>query len=316
MALLEQIAAVGEHLGDSDPLDKVDTAIKELVFYDDRLVGEYLVHYTSWDKALAILKKRKPVLRSYNYEWTNDPHEGKLWRKAWEGLAADVVRMDNLLPAYDQTLLRSGRSIGSTFGCCFSAGGLGVEDNLTFWRLYGRDGNGCSFKVTSHLESTYKVRYLDESRNNRDDDEKELDQRIGSWMEDLLKKGHDLIEQSLGARRKDVASGVAVRIRKILGGYHHLAKSTDFADENEWRMIDVSPPTKSIRYEEDETGVVRRYVSGPSLKHGLSSESSITVGPQVPNGGAARAYVENLARKRGLDLPEVKLSKQNYRSDV
>ena len=99
-----------------------------------------------------------------------------------------------------------------------------------------------------------------------------------------------------------------------MGGYNHLAKSTDFADESEWRTIDVAPRTESISYEADEAGVVRRYVAGPSLKLGLSSESSITVGPQVPNGGAARAYVEHLARAKGLDRPEIKLSKQTYRS--
>ena len=156
--LLEEVAALSGRPRDGKVLDKVDAVIKDLVFYDDHLAaGEYLVHYTSWERALAILKEPEPLLRSYNYEWTNDPKEGKLWRKAWDGLAASAERMNNLLPSYDQTLLRSGRSTGSTFGCCFSTGSSGVEDNLTFWRLYGNDGKSCSFKVTSRLDSTYKV---------------------------------------------------------------------------------------------------------------------------------------------------------------
>ena len=81
-------------------------------------------------------------------------------------------------------------------------------------------------------------------------------------------------------------------------------------------MINVAPPADSILYDSDEAGVVRRYVVGLSLDYGLTTGSSITVGPQVPNGGAARAYVEHLAKAKGLSLPAVNLSKQNYRSDV
>lgn len=316
-ALLEQVATVGDRLEEREPLEKVDTAIKDLVFYDDPAdVGEHLVHYTSWESALAILKEPRPVLRSYNYERTNDPQEGRLWRAAWNGLATHAGRMDNLLPSYDQALLRSGRSTGNTFGCCFSAGGRDIEDNLTFWRLYGDDGKGCSFKVASRLPNTYRVRYLDERRINRSDDDEEVDQRVGSWLGDLLTRGDELVDQLLSAGRKDVASGIAARIRQVLSGYNHLAKSSYFKDEKEWRMISVAPSTDSILYDADEAGVVRRYVVGLWLDYGLTTGSSITVGPQVRNGGAARAYVEHLARAKGLDLPEVNLSKQNYRSDV
>ena len=322
MTLLEEVSAVSDRLDDRNPLGKVDTAVKELVFYDDRLAtNEYLVHYTSWEKALAILNGSDPTIRSYNYEQTNDPQEGRLWRAAWDELATRTAHMDNLLPSHDQVLLRSGRSMGSTFGCCFSAGGLDTEDNLTFWRLYGNDGEGCSFKVTSRIAGAYRVRYLDERRRNRKDDDEELDRQVGSWLGDLLSRGRKLVDQSLSERhkslserRKSVANGMAERIRKVLGGYNHLAKSSYFEDEKEWRMIDVAPPIDSIKYDVDEAGVVRRYVGRLALEYCLATGSSITVGPQVPNGGAARAYVEHLARKKGLDLPEVNLSKQTYRS--
>ena len=326
-ALIEQVSAVGDRLDDGEPLAGVDTAIKDFVFYDDSLgVDEHLVHYTSWEHALAILNEPQPVLRSYNYERTNDPQEGRLWRRVWDGLKNKAAWFDRFLPSYDQTLLSSGRSTGSTFGCCFSAGGPGVEDNLTFWRLYGNDGKGCSFKVSSRLPHTYKVRYLDERGENRNGNE-ELDRQVGSWLCDLLTRGKELVEQFWAAGRKDVASGMAGSMRKVLGGYNHLVKSSYFEDEKEWRMIDVFP-TDTVLYDPDEVGVVRRYVSGPSLKDGLITGSSITVGPQVPNGGAARAYVEHLARAKGLDVsspaaggsydrwPAVNLSKQSYRSDV
>lgn len=331
-ALLDQVSVVGGCLDDHEELGKqlerFDQATRALVFYDDDLPrGTQLVHYTSWKQALAILKDPKdPTLRHYSFERTNDPREGRLWRESWDGMTANTKRMDNLLPSYDQTLIRSGRSTGSTFGCCFSAGGTDVEDNLTFWRLYGNDGNGCSFKLASRPSNTYRVRYLDEQGKNRSDDDEELDRRIGSLLDDLVTKGDKLINQFLSSGRKDVASRIARKIRTVLGGYNHLAKSSYFEDENEWRMINVDPPTESIQYDVDKTsGVVRRYVAGLSLNDWLITSSSITVGPQVPNGGAARAYVERLVWAKTPNFPtsaggsqarwpEVNLSKQIYRS--
>jgi len=331
-ALLDRVWVVSDRLDAPDPLADVDTAIKELVFYDDSLgLDERLAHYTSWENTLAILTEEQPVIRSYNYERTNDPQEGRLWRRVWGTMKEDAEWFDRFLPAYDQTLLASGRSTGTTFGCCFSAGGPGVEDNLTFWRLYGNDGKGCSFKVTSRLPHTYKVRYLDERGKNRNGDE-ELDRQVGYWVYDLLTGGRELVKRFWAAGRKDVASGMAWRIRKVLGGYNHLVKSSYFEDEKEWRMIDVFP-TDTVLYDADEAGVVRRYVPGLPLEHGLITGSSITVGPQVPNGGAARgyvehlveAYVERMVKAKGLEDPEgglgtahavpaVNLSKQTYRS--
>ena len=338
-ALLKQVSAVGDCLNDHEELGKqlkqLDQVTRALVFYDDRLPpNEHLVHYTSWEQALAILKgkgkgKAMSMLRHYSFERTNDPQEGRLWRKAWDGMTENVKPIDKRLPSYDQTLIRSGRSTGSTFGCCFSTGRQRVEDDLTFWRLYGNDGNGCSFKLSSLPPNTYRVRYLDEQRESRHDD-RELDQRVGSRLRDLLTRGDKLINQFL-PDRTDIARWIAGKIRTVLDGYNHLAKSSYFEDENEWRMVDVDPPTESILYDVDEaSGVVRRYVAGLSLKDCLITGSSITVGPQVPNGAAARAYVEYLVRKYLVrknepDVPPraggshdrwpvVNLSKLTYRS--
>ena len=331
-ALLEQVSVVGSCLNDHEELGKqlerLDQVARALVFYDDDLTtSEHLVHYTSWEQALAILEDQEgPKLRHYCFERTNDPKEGRLWRKVWDGITDDAERIDNLLPSYGQTLIRSGRSTGSTFGCCFSAGDQDVEDNLTFWRLYGNDGNGCSFKLARRPPNTYRVRYLDERQNNRTDYDREVDQEVGAWLRELLTKGDALVNQFLSSGRKDVASWIAAKIRAVLGGYNHLAKSRYFEDENEWRMIDVDPPTASILYDVDEaSGVVRRYVAGLSLNDWLITDSSIIVGPQVPNGGAARAYVEHLVVAEESDVPPsagrshdrwpvVKLSELTYRS--
>ena len=123
--LLERVSAASEQPVGGDPLAEVDKAIKALVFYDDALApDENLVHYTSWENALAILKEPRPVLRSYNYERTNDPQEGRLLRGVWdEDLSKKAEWFQKFLPTrlcstldevreliYVRLLLLSGRS--------------------------------------------------------------------------------------------------------------------------------------------------------------------------------------------------------------
>ena len=319
--LLEQLAAVRETLDDPRQLsayaDTLSGHLGNIVFYDDQLPqGQNLVHYTSWERALAILRDPDgPTLHMFNYERANDPQEGKLWRNAWGGLREDADWLGDYLPEHEKTLLESGRSAGSTYGCSFSSDVGGVEDNLTFWRLYGNDGEGCSFKVTGQLGKIYRVRYLNEDGSNAKPGDEDEDRKIASLLEQLIAGSHDVVVQAVSARRRDVAMRIATGIGKILGGYQHLAKSRYFEDEREWRMIEVAPELDSVEY--DVSGnVVKRYVRGLSLRDVLVTASSITVGPRVPNGGAARAYVEHLIRERNMRIPEVKLSRQVYRPDV
>ena len=344
--LLERLRAARERLDDPKQLaafaDALSGHLGEIVFYDDPSTPKQsLVHYTSWKRTLAILEARdEPSLRMYNYEHANDPQEGKLWRFVFHELKDKAKWLDKYLPEHEIELLKSGRSTGSTFGLSFSSGtsevedssdtsevedsGIsGVEDNLTFWRLYGNDGEGCSFKVTGRPSSRiYKVRYLNEdginvNANEKNEDgstegtDEKIDWRVASHLDELLANSQVLVERAGG----DIAMNIATGIRRIFGGYHHLAKSAYFEDEREWRMIEVAPKAE-VQYDVDERGVVKRYIKGPLLKDVLISNSSITIGPRVPNSGAARAYVEYLLRKRKILLPDVKLSRQAYGSDV
>ena len=319
-ALLKQMASA-KGRGESKELvslaDTLEDQLETFVFYDDHLPHmQHLVHYTSWERALAILRHPDgPVLRMYNYERSNDPQEGKLWRRAWGELDKEAAWLDDYLPEHEKTLRESGQSTGSTYGCSFSSDVGGVEDNLTFWRLYGNDGEGCSFKVTGLLGRVYRVRYLNEDGSNADTTDEEVDRKIAFWLRELITSSRDVL-QAVDADQVRVAMRIATGIRKILGGYQHLAKSRYFEDEREWRMIEVAPKLDSVQYDVDEGRVVKRYIEGLSLKDVLVTASSITVGPRVPNGGAARAYVEHLIRERDMRIPEVKLSRQVYRPDV
>lgn len=319
--LLGQVAAAKPHARDPRKSGSLAEALVgqlgDFVFYNDVLPSEqHLVHYTSWEKALEILEDDDgPTLRMYNYEQANDPQEGKLWRDAWADVKESASWLDAYLPEYESILLSSGRSTGSTYGCSFSADVGGVEDNLTYWRLYGNDGNGCSFKVTGYLGSVYRVRYLDDEGKNACPKDEETDSRIAACLAELIASSRELVEQAAFAGHDLTAKMVATAIHKLLGGYQHLSKSRYFEDEREWRMVRVAPSQCDVRYEKGMDGIVKRYVDGLSLKSALVTASSITIGPRVPNGGAARAYVEQLIRKKGMHVPEVKLSKQIYRRD-
>ena len=63
---------------------------------------------------------------------------------------------------------------GSTYGCSFSSGPSGVvEDDLTYWRLYGNDGQGCSLSIPTIHKDVYEVRYRNKDFRDRSNPEKE-----------------------------------------------------------------------------------------------------------------------------------------------
>ena len=320
--LIQQMGLIRERIGDARQTGPLVGAFSELVsshvFYDYDGPNEgHLVHYTSWGSALEILEADCPVLRMYNYESTNDPQEGKLLRHVWREQDEEAKWLDAFIPEHEAMLGELGRSTGSTYGCAFSSGVGGAEDNLTFWRFYGNSGDGCSFKLSGHPPRVYRVRYLDkEGKNIREDDEK-IDEKVVSWLGKLIEGSRDVVVKAVAEGQVDAAINVATGVRKILGGYRHLAKSSNFKDEHEWRMIEVAPNAGSIQYEvNEETGAVNRYIHGPSLKDVLVTGSAVTVGARVANGGAARAYIEYLLKSRGMAHCKVGLSQLTYRADV
>ena len=141
---------------------RLPECVKEFVLYDDkpRLDSGGFVHYTSWERFLNILdddKREEPLFRMYNYEFANDPEEGNTKPLEWKQCEDKARELSqNFDPHWNGERSRK-RSI---YGCSFSTNGDGVEDNLMFWRLYGGDGNGCSFKLGGVPKRIYKVRYI------------------------------------------------------------------------------------------------------------------------------------------------------------
>ncbi len=288
---------------------------QKLVLYDDLRPYEVnLVHYTTWNNALNMFDPSVdvPIMRMYNYEQSNDPDEGRIIPSEWK----KVIDEANWIADYSGCGNMWERGLefgGSTYGCSFSSGPSGVEDDLTYWRLYGNDGDGCSLKISStHDFRIYKVRYRDEKTGTEQEEE---DRQVAERLRSLFRVGKMTVEKSPGKYKPEVGKVIAEGLQKIIYGYCHLIKHKAYAGEEEWRMINVMPRPDEVQYEVTSENLVKRYVEGPALRDVLVSSSSITIGPTVPNRGAARAYVEHLVNKvHKMRNVDVKNSDKTYRS--
>ena len=288
--------------------------IPKLALYDDSSAGISLVHYTTWKNALNMFDQEVefPVLRMYNYEQSNDPDEGQIIPPEWKQVIDEANWLDKYLR--DGSLWKRDLKIGgSTYGCSFSSGSKGVEDDLTYWRLYGNDGQGCSLKISSlHGLSIYKVRYRDKESGTEQEEE---DRQIAERLRALLQLGSEVVEKASEDHKFAVGKTIAEGLQKIIYGYCHLVKHKAYAGEEEWRIIKVMPRPDEVQYDVSPEKLVKRYVEGPALRDLLLSDSAITIGPTVPNQGAARAYIEHLVKeKHQISKVDVKNSDRTYRS--
>ena len=210
-----------------------------------------------------------------------------------------------------------------------------------YWRMYGNNGEGCSLKVIKRdeLKSSdgnrsqeieaipiygkfrmYKVRYRNGVHSGggrkgsfrRTAAERNEDQMVANRLKGIFDLGEKIVN-NLGKDDIYLRRIVAGGLRQILYGYYHLVKDKAYAVENEWRMIKVMPDLNTIRFDKQSRNSVKRYIEGPRLNDLLITNSTVTIGPTVPNRGAARAYLEYLAKKKGIEGVKVVNSDKTYR---
>lgn len=302
----------------------INSYISKLVLYDDSTSLERvhkrtvnLVHYTTWENALAMFcedQKLPPVLRMYNLEHSNDPNEGKIKPPEWKEVETNAKWIDETLKEDSRWIdLNFG---GSTYSSSFSSGPSGVEDDLTYWRMYGNDGEGCSLKIvlpTGDQYRAYKIRYRNENSTGRSKKERQEDREVADRLAKIFAVGKEIVDK-LDEHQNEHKILIAGGLRQILYNFCHLVKDQAYVRESEWRMINVIPNLDSIRFDTMSKKLVKRYIEGPLLKDLLSTDSTITIGPTVPNRGAARAYLEHLIKvKHGIQYVSVKNSNKTYR---
>ena len=219
--------------------------IPNLILYADSLDmgADHLVHYTSWENALSMFSgSETPVLRMYNYEQSNDPGEGKIRPKEWEIVVRNAKWVERIL---EDDPRRAGdlEYAGNTYGCSFSSGGKGVEDDLAYWRMYGNDGEGCSLKITPRSDYEYgaykmcKVRYRDTNFSERSECEKEEDRDVANRLQELFSVCKEIVDKATSQHQIGVRRIVVQGLREIVYGYYHSIKHKNYEQEREWRMI-------------------------------------------------------------------------------
>ena len=315
--------------GSKDPnyfltIRRLIVQIPKLILYDDTPEpGVNLAHYTAWKNARDMFNvdREPPILRMYNYEQANDPEEGRIKPPEWKKVEEDAAYLAKFLKQ-DSRWTEEMSLVGSTYGCSFSSGLSGaVEDDLTYWRLYGNDGQGCSLKIpTTDIMGAdrarmgvYKVHYRDRDFISRSDCEKKEDEQVATHLKIFLEVCKEAVDAAPEVHKDIVGRTVAEGLHQIIYGYYHLIKNIAYADENEWRILRVKPRSNAIRYDTRSDYLVRRYVEGPALKDLLISGSAITIGPAVLNRIAARAYFKHLAKRHKLKLVDVRISNKAYR---
>ena len=270
-------------------------------FYDGE-EGErnFVIHYTSVSTLISILhnasKGRKTSLRLYDSAHFNDPDEGnylgRILREKYGWMSSD-----NPTHAYITSFITPYDSDGKK---------KNMSDNLVFWRTYGRDGEGCSLKLSVRSCRLRKVLYGPDGARC-----------AGMTLSPILDMLSPLAEVD-----KDIGGILAEAIWQPLGRIRYLYKSEAYDYENECRFVilgeDVSEDNICFDYNEQRYAHVRvrHYCEHKDLEiseKALISGSSITLGPCIPNVDDLCRSFEILRQRANFEGLRIGKSNISYR---
>ena len=259
-------------------LESIPSLFRDLLLFEDNLGTKGgIAHYTSWEKAVEIMEGgTETAVRMYNYEATNDPQEGKVYRQEWSEIEEQASWLDEAIGKREGDSLDDASTQGSAYGCSFSSGCRdNIGDNLSFWRLYGNDGDGCSFMVPFNRPDMYCVRYYDSAGRN-DNEGVGSDEQTMRLFARLLQIGKQLVEEFPSSEMPEVEYIVVKNLRRLRSAYRHLAKSHNYRDEREWRMVKIAPERNDIQFDVTDARQVKRYVNGPLWKELLIKHNDLS----------------------------------------
>ena len=222
-----------------------------------------VIHYTSIGTLFSMLQGavngQTASLRMYDSVHFNDPEEGK--------------HLISVL-AEHHTWLKKGREHSShAYIASFINDGREMCDDLTSWRSYGRDGEGCSLLLSVWNSRLRKVIYgVDEAE---------------CAVQALLPVLDEL--KPLANVSHDFGETLAKAFRESLEGIQYLYKSEAYRNENECRFImhqsEVSESRICVEFRDGSPLTVRHYCEHDDLRiwEIFGSGSLITIGPCVPN---------------------------------
>ena len=278
-----------------------------------------VVHYTGLDVLLSILDKPDEPLGE-KFLWltdtvySNDPGEGRFL-------------LSNLEKGYPEVFSGMSPSVYIT-SFITSRKSSRTQDDLIFWREYGREGRGCSIKIQSpsflsmdtqlgigdqNYLRVHPVVYL-KSKVDR------LAESIGT----ILKEIDPLIKFSwptISTQQNEVLSRIRNELWDSLGPLPYLYKSDAYQHERELRVImraDTDVPKKDVKFNWSTANgdlKIRRYVEHPALSASsiMKSGTKITIGPTVQHPEHVLTAISDLLVQKNIRGVDVELSKIDYR---
>lgn len=258
-------------------------------------------HYTSINAIVSILQNvkagKEDSLRMYDSVHLNDPDEGNY-------IARELKRRHRWLEKKD---------VSHAYIVSFVAPEKQMVDNLTLWRTYGKEGEGCSLSLHVPPERLKKVRYGEEMIETV---------RILEPVLDSLDPLVDAEKVPLCSIRRDIQTKLSEIIWKFLERFLYLYKSKAHEHEKEYRIVLIESEIEDkerIHFEIEEgenTPVqVRHYYADEDLKaqNLLDENSLITLGPSITNPYNMSYYLKTLIREADLSGPEIETSRELYR---
>ena len=285
------------------------------------------VHYTSLDAVISMLgaaPDRKGYLRMYSASGFNDPNEGKLFTNVARENSQSLPRC--LLgdgdagsnPAFVASFIRIEQSDGE------QSQTVDPANDLLFWRIYGREGTGCSLQLplATLAGELREVTYGEVATAKSIESIDRKLEAVSDISNRVVAIAHN--EGLLQENAPDIGKAVCDQLADELKLVRYLYKDLTYHFERECRLVETpeSAAARGIRPEFDYSGrcgtaVVKKYINHPSLQltaDALRSGTRITLGPQVQNPLHAKEYIERLLEEAGFYGPEVRISEIPYRT--
>ena len=272
-----------------------------------------VIHYTSIAALVSMLQVsssqdkdgiKEPSLRLYDSMHFNDPDEGKYFIR---NLTLDDQY--NWLRNDKKEEFSSNAYIASFIRHCNE--NEKMEDNLVFWRTYGKEGTGCSLSFEVQSDQLRKVYYGSEHLKD-----------VTKQLIPILSILEPLLDVRSGSRVKvkQIQETISKNIWNALRRISYLYKSEEYQYEKECRFIiserDVEPLKKEVFFELNRQGYnvehIRHYCEDNALRSGeiLVTGSIVTLGPRViPH---MKYCLEILQKKANLLGPNIEFSSVSY----
>ena len=258
-------------------------------------------HYTSLSAVLNMIRGHVPggstSLRLYDSLHSNDPEEGQFLVRA--------LRSD---PAY--RWLAEGSSVGHAYIASFimDKESQDLNNELVFWRTYGKEGTGCSLTMTVQNNLLRKVLYGPA--------EVEKTRAVLSPVLDAI--------QPLLAYGEGIQQAFSKEIWRHLEAVRFMYKDLPYEFENECRVVfswdspDLDRTKVHFQTDEERSLLsrVRHYyeIEGLALEKTLCSGSILTLGPTVPDQYSVELYLTQLIEQKELTDLKVESSRIPYRT--